>query len=184
MHVSTVSAFEPLRTQIVKDGIPLRAGERLDDELFHTLRSRAVLEGCKWVPQVGDAATLAPFPLLLPKKEWAKLVIWSERLTTETVAAELEILHASRQSLGVLGLPRAVLRALSRDAPLTPAALRWLRFDFHFTTDGWQVSEVNSDVPGGFSESSFFTELVAEHMSDASPTGNPANIGRTRWRIR
>ena len=29
------------------------------------------------------------------------------------------------------------------------ACARLMRFDFHFTPDGWRISEVNSDVPGG-----------------------------------
>jgi len=49
-----------------------------------------------------------------------------------------------------------------------------MRFDFHLTTEGWRISEVNSDVPGGFTEASFFTELMAEHFPDTWPTGNPA----------
>jgi hypothetical protein len=37
-----------------------------------------------------------------------------------------------------------------------------MRFDFHLTTEGWRVSEVNSDVCGGFTESSRFSELMAQ----------------------
>src|SRR5947207_3391973 len=38
-----------------------------------------------------------------------------------------------------------------------------LGFDFHYTTQGWRISEANSDVPGGFSEASYFTGMMAEH---------------------
>jgi glutathionylspermidine synthase len=47
-----------------------------------------------------------------------------------------------------------------------------MRFDFHPATDGWRVSEVNSDVPGGFTESSSFTALMSEHFA-ASTAGCP-----------
>jgi glutathionylspermidine synthase len=154
--------------------LPLRAGEALDNAAFYELRSRALLEGCKWDPQVGDVSTLASFPLLLPKAEWTRLAKWAEQLTAEAFATELELANEHPELLDRLGLPRAVRRALRRDAPFTATALRWLRFDFHFTTEGWRISEANSDVPGGFTESSFFTELIAEHAIDAQPAGNPA----------
>jgi hypothetical protein len=48
--------------------------------------------------------------------------------------------------------------------------------DFHPTPDGWRLSEVNSDVPGGYSEASFFTGLMADHFPDAHPAGNPASV--------
>jgi hypothetical protein len=48
-----------------------------------------------------------------------------------------------------------------------------MRFDFHFTAEGWRISEVNSDVPGGFTESSSFTAMMAQHYSGAAPAGDP-----------
>jgi glutathionylspermidine synthase len=151
----------------------LRAGVSLNEPVFATLRRRAVLDGCKWDPQVGDTSTLAAFPLLIQRNEWRQLAAWAERLTGETLAAEREILGQPRL-LDKLGLPRAVRRVLREDAPLTPAAARVMRFDFHPTTEGWQLSEVNSDVPGGYTESSFFTAMIAEHFPGCQPTGNPA----------
>jgi hypothetical protein len=47
-----------------------------------------------------------------------------------------------------------------------------MRFDFHPTADGWRVSEVNSDVPGGFAESSAFTAMVAKCVGGAVPAGD------------
>ena len=43
----------------------------------------------------------------------------------------------------------------------------------HPTADGWRVSEINSDVPGGFTESSRFAELVAERCGAGEITGDP-----------
>jgi hypothetical protein len=48
-----------------------------------------------------------------------------------------------------------------------------MRFDFHPTTDGWRISEANSDVPGGYTESSHFPRLMSEHFSDCRPAGDP-----------
>jgi hypothetical protein len=49
-----------------------------------------------------------------------------------------------------------------------------VRFDFHFTTEGWRISEANSDVPGGFIEASGFTRLVADHVRDVASIGDPS----------
>ena len=48
------------------------------------------------------------------------------------------------------------------------------RYDFHWTTDGWRISEVNCDVPGGFIEGGGFTSLVAGALSGLKSTGDPA----------
>ena len=44
--------------------------------------------------------------------------------------------------------------------------IRLMRYDFHPTIDGkWAVSEVNSDVPGGFAESSLLPELACKTIN-------------------
>jgi glutathionylspermidine synthase len=71
----------------------------------------------------------------------------------------------------------APLRSVLKDAArcgATPCAVRTMRFDFHYTYDGWQISEVNSDVPGGYIEASVFTEMIARCVPHAKPVGNPA----------
>src|SRR5436190_17887008 len=102
----------------IRRGNPLRACDSLEPGLFQKLRTRAVLEGCKWDPQVGDVATLAPFPLLMPRREWEKLERWSEQLTAEALAAETEILRVQPDLLRLLGLPGAVRKVLCADEPL------------------------------------------------------------------
>src|SRR5262245_63847880 len=67
---------------------PLRAGEPLDASRFMVLRRRAVLEGCKWDPQVGDVSTLAAFPRLLSRAAWSRLAGWAEVLARDPPAAE------------------------------------------------------------------------------------------------
>src|SRR5262249_15281213 len=92
---------------------PLIAGSPLDDRAFADLRPRAILDGCKWDPQVGDVTTLARFPLLMQRATWEQLARWAEQLTVEALAAEQEIL--SRPALlDELGLPRAIRRLLRR----------------------------------------------------------------------
>jgi glutathionylspermidine synthase len=163
---------EAAQSSSVSCQCPLRAGALLEGSLYSMLRRRMVLEGCKWDPQVGDVNTLARFPLFMRDTEWRVVASASEQLAAETVAAESEIVGQPRL-LRKLGLPRALCHALTGNAALTPAAVRVMRFDFHWTTDGWQLSEVNSDVPGGFTEASYFTRLMTEHYPGARPAGDP-----------
>ena len=102
----------------------------------------------------------------------------AERLTQEAVAAEEEISRRP-ELLKQLGLPTALCRVLAEEAPMTPAAGCVIRFDFHHTTQGWRISEANSDVPGGFSEASYFTGMMAEHFPGLRPAGNPADVWST-----
>jgi glutathionylspermidine synthase len=50
-----------------------------------------------------------------------------------------------------------------------------MRFDFHFTSEGWRISEGNTDVPGGFNEASGFTRLLAQHYRGTETCGDPAS---------
>ncbi len=166
------------KTAVVVDPPPWIAGERLAPSMFAAVRRRALLEFCKWDPQVGDVAVLADFPLILRTGVWRELAALAEQLTRETLAAEQEVV-ARPELLDELGLPRPIRRVLRRAScrGVTPPAARAMRFDFHFTAEGWCISEVNSDAPGGFSESSSFTEMMAGHCCDAVPAGDPG----ARW---
>jgi glutathionylspermidine synthase len=161
-------------TPVKKSRPDLRAGSPLDATTFSALRRRAVLDGCKWDPQVEDVATLAPFPLVMSAALWNELAVQGEKLAAEAMAAEEEIVRRP-ELLRLLSLPRKLENMLLENSDLTPAAGRVMRFDFHPTTDGWRISEVNSDVPGGFSEASQFTGLIAEHFPELRPAGNPAS---------
>lgn len=48
--------------------------------------------------------------------------------------------------------------------------VRLIRFDFHPTTDGWSVSEVNSDVPGGLlMEASVLPRIAQPYFPQYEP---------------
>ena len=149
--------------------------EPLDARAFAALRRRAIFDCCKWDPQVGDACVLARMPLVIARPAWTEVVAIAEALARETLAAEREL--AGRPDLHrTLGLPRAVRRALRHvaDEGLPAEAARLIRFDFHFTTDGWRISEANSDVPGGLNEASGLPIAIAPHYAWAAPVGDPA----------
>jgi glutathionylspermidine synthase len=125
----------------------------------------------KWDAQVGDVTCLARSPLLLARSAWLELARLAEKLFAETRGAEDELLH--RPELHAeLGLPWS-LRSLFRAGNATLAAARVMRFDFHWTTRGWQVSEVNSDVPGGYTEATHWARLVAQQTPGAALAGDP-----------
>ena len=154
---------------------PWHVPEVVEPEDFAKIRSELVLDCCKWDPQVGDVRTLAQFPLVLQRSVWEQLASWAESLAAESAEAEAELLQRSELQ-SQLGIPRAIRRALSQAKELgpTPAVARIIRFDFHWTTEGWRISEANSDVPGGFTEASSFTQRMAEQYPGLEPAGDPA----------
>lgn len=147
----------------------------LDADACEALRRRAIFDCCKWDPQVEDVASLAPFPLVLEAGAWKGLAGAAEALARETLLAEEELVRRPELHRK-LGLPRSVRRHLAEIPRLgaTVAAARVMRFDFHPTADGWRVSEVNSDVPGGFIETGGVARLVASHYPGFEPPGDPA----------
>lgn len=135
------------------------------------------LHACKWDPQIADVETLAPFPILLTRSSWSHLAQTAERLGRELLNAEAELLQ--RPDLHrTLGLPwhmRRSLRAIAGAGPREQA--RSLRCDFHWTTTGWRISEVNSDVPGGYAEAFELPRLFAATSNSYTLPGNPGE----RW---
>jgi glutathionylspermidine synthase len=155
---------------------PLCCGSLIPRSTFATIRRRMVLEFCKWDPQVEDVSTLCPYPLLLQQEAWNQLIQWSEQLADETLNVEAELLQRP-DLLSQLGLPRTVRKLLTRaKSPAAASFARIMRFDFHWTTDGWRISEVNSDVPGGFIESSAFTHLMEQVTPATMSPGDPAGL--------
>lgn len=165
--MSSVSASPP--------EAPLRTGIALTPPDYARLVRRAIFECDKWDPQVEDVPALAPFPLMLARGIWEQLAILAEALAAETLAAETELSHRPELHR-VLGLPRRVMAALRQaaDRDASPGVARLARFDFHPTADGWRITEVNSDVPGGLNEASGFSRLMAESFPDATLPGDPA----------
>jgi glutathionylspermidine synthase len=165
----------PVLGRLVELTPPWESAEPVPPDLFAEVRRRAIFECCKWDPQVEDMATLAAFPLLMRRSAWDEIAALAERLAAETVAAEEELLQRPELHRE-LGLPWAVRRALAgaRRRGASPGIARVLRFDFHWTSEGWRISEANTDVPGGFNEASGFTRLLSPHYPGSEPAGDPA----------
>jgi hypothetical protein len=119
---------------------------------------------CKWDIQSEDHSVVADYPLFVEEDEWDSVARLAEKLSQEILAAEQELL--TRPDLhSKLSLPASIQKILRKCSPKASphGCARIMRFDFHFTPEGWRISEVNADVPGGFIEASGFTALMAEH---------------------
>ena len=147
----------------------------LPSNALSMVRRRAIFDCCKWDPQVEDVCTVSDIPLVLDAAAWQDLTISAEALAREVAAAEDELgsqphLHAR------LGLPRGVGRALRRGAAgVKRRAVRFVRFDFHLTADGWRISEANTDVPGGLNEASGLPRIIAPYFPGTRPVGEVAS---------
>ena len=157
--------------------VPLQFGAALPTPEFRDIQRKLALDHCKWDCQVGDVSTLFRQPLLMTADEWVRLKRFAEDLANELALAEEELFRRP-QLHKMLGMPKPLCSVL-KDAALlgaTPSAVRAMRFDFHYTTEGWRISEVNSDVPGGYIESSVFAEMVAECVPQAALPEYPARV--------
>jgi len=182
-----VSAGNTITTAAAPVSARLRCTPPLPAPRMAEVRRRAIFECCKWDPQVGDTAVLADFAVTLTPSQWRELAALAQTLYAETLAAEREIL-GRRDLLERLFLPRKIARVLQNagaggagDAsgagalPPPENTFRVMRFDFHPTRDGWRVTEVNSDVPGGYIEASGFSELMRDELARAGPA--PVSFG-------
>jgi glutathionylspermidine synthase len=153
----------------------LRAGSNLPTKDWFELQKRAIFDFCKWDIQCEDHSVLAPFPLLLERTTSEFLNTAAEALSKEALAAEAEILGRPKL-LERLGLPRAIRKVLQQYAShlSNSSHVRVMRFDFHPTPDGWRISEVNADVPGGFVEASGWNSLFAEKWPGAEAPPAPS----------
>jgi glutathionylspermidine synthase len=148
------------------------------------LRRRAIFECCKWDPQVEDVDTLAPLAVVLKRTAWREMAALAEALSAETLILE-DALVCRPELHRQLALPRRIRSVLAEEAKQRqaghapehgPGHLRVMRFDFHPTDEGWRVSEVNSDVPGGYNEASGWSSLVAEHIPEGVLAGDPSRL--------
>lgn len=115
----------------------------------------------KWDPQFLDNNTIAKHALVLTKEEHMELQRLTESLDQETRKAE-EFLNQHLELTKPLALPKSVSKEIKKMKNYEPDRhIRLMRYDFHPTTNGkWAISEVNSDVPGGFAESSLMPQAA------------------------
>jgi glutathionylspermidine synthase len=137
------------------------------------IRERAIFEAGKLDPQTYDECTLAPFALRISPGVWRTLAATAERCAAELARVEAELVRGRShwRALGLSRRMRAVLAGVHQPSSRDP---RFCRFDFHPTADGWCVSEINADVPGGFIEAGALTRIVAELLPGCECPPDPA----------
>lgn len=127
---------------------------------YEDYRLDAIFDCYKWDPQFLDNNTIAKHVLVLTEEEHNELKKLTESLDKETRKAE-EFLNKNLNLALPLALPKKVYKELSNMTNYNPKKhIRLMRYDFHPTVDGWAISEVNSDVPGGFAESSLLPKVA------------------------
>jgi glutathionylspermidine synthase len=148
---------------------------RLSPASFRRYRLDAIFVGRKWDAQIFDRSAIADRALLVAREDWQELTAATSALYAETLEVERRLHELARGDATTRFLPR---RAWNRLRALPPQAFddraRLMRFDFHPTEEGWRLSEVNSDVPGGLNEASSFHRLWPEPTAGWQVTGDPA----------
>jgi len=147
---------------------PIRLGG-IPPDAYPDYRYEVIFKGYKWDPQVEDSNTVSEYALLMDRETAKNLAGWAEMLSTETVMMERRLLTNLSLAAG-LGLPKAIVRALQHIKNVEDTNnIRLMRFDFHPTDTGWMISEVNSDVPGGFAEASILPKIAAPYFNGYRP---------------
>jgi glutathionylspermidine synthase len=123
----------------------------------------------KWDPQFLDHNTVAKHALVLSTEEYEELKRLTEAMDKETRAAE-DFLNEHLEYAEPLRLSKKIRKEIESMKNYDPNKhVRLMRYDFHPTIDGtWAVSEVNSDVPGGFAEGSLWAPAAIEAIGDTS----------------
>jgi len=142
---------------------PIKLGT-IPDKEYADYRYDVIFKAYKWDPQVGDHNTIAKHVVLMTSQMAVQLETWAEELSKETILMEETL--AKKPSLAKeLGFPKEVNKALGRLSNYDRSQnVRLMRFDFHPTTTGWAVSEVNSDVPGGLAEASVLPVIASQYF--------------------
>ena len=130
-------------------------------EKYDEYRLNLMFDCYKWDPQFLDHNTVANNVLVLTEEEYEELTQLTESIDKETRMAE-EFLNKNLKCAKKLELSKKFCKEIASMENYNPNKhIRLMRYDFHPTEDGkWAVSEVNSDVPGGFAEASLMPQLA------------------------
>ena len=143
----------------------IRLGEPIPADAMRSIERAMQLRHFKWDTQVSDTSVLCSQPLLMAQDTWNWLSSKAEIATAEIYAVEQAIAgDPTLQKL--IGVPGALKKLLVPGASMN--GLRTLRFDFHPTSTGWLLSEVNTDVPGGFGEAHALPALYKPFQEQAA----------------
>jgi len=134
---------------------------------YDNYRLDVIFNCYKWDPQFLDNNTIAKHILVMTEKEHKELETLTEMIDKETIQAE-QFLNHNLKMAKPLELPKEIQKELKKMVNYqADKHIRLMRYDFHPTIEGnWAVSEVNSDVPGGFAEASLMPAVAADLFKD------------------
>ena len=134
---------------------------KIPESKYYSYSLNALFNCYKWDPMFYDSNTLAKYVLVLTEEENKELIKLTESLDKETRQAE-EYLNKDKNLSKKLALPKKVRQQINNMQNYNKDNnIRLMRYDFHPDINGnWVVTEVNSDVPGGFAESSLLPDLA------------------------
>ena len=134
---------------------------------YDEYRIDIMFDAYKWDPQFFDSNTIAKQALVITDEEHKELERLTEQLDEETRKAE-DLLNKNLKLAKPLALPKKIYKELKKMKNYDPDKhIRLMRYDFHPTIEGkWAVSEVNSDVPGGFAESSIMPQMAIDVLNE------------------
>jgi len=146
------------------------------EDKYNDFRLDAIFSACKWDPCVADKSTLSNYVLVIDRHDAEFLEKATCELSREVIEAE-NFLKNNNHFAKDLCLPRYIAKNLNKLSDYEPNNhVRLMRFDFHPTTEGYKISEVNSDVPAGFAEASKLNELGLKYIEDKR-LSVPKNFG-------
>ena len=136
-------------------------------EKYNDYRLEVMFDCYKWDPQFLDNNTIAKYALVISEEEHKELERLTEKIDKETIEAE-EFINQNLKIAKPLALPKKITKELKRMKNYEAKKhIRLMRYDFHPTQDGtWAVSEVNSDVPGGFAEASLMPIAAMKNIEE------------------
>lgn len=139
----------------------------IPEKEYYNYKIDLMFDCYKWDPQFLDNNTVAKYALVITEKEHEQLKKLTEDIDKETINAE-KLLNNNLKLSKKLSLPRKVEKELKRMKNYDSSKhIRLMRYDFHPTKEEkWAVSEVNSDVPGGFAEASLMPELAQKVLKN------------------
>jgi len=149
--------------------------EKIPAKHYPDYITNVMFQGYKWDMQAGEQGTISDNVLILTKSEAELLAEAAVGLYNETIAMEQGIKSAPELAIE-MGISNEMATALCGCAYNAKKHIRFMRFDFHPTTDGWQISEVNSDVPAGYPEASVLPKLAAEYFPGCKQYGSFGDI--------
>lgn len=133
----------------------------IPEDKYDEYRLSVIFDCYKWDPQFLDNNTIAKYVLVITKEEHEELQRLTEKLDEETRNAEV-FLNNNFKYTKPLALPKGICKELKTMTNYDASKhVRLMRYDFHPTIENkWVISEVNSDVPGGFAEASLMPQVA------------------------